>query len=69
MTDEFQARVLCVGSVVDVADMIRSIGEQAHQTDEVIIIPSEHVMILFTCRFGILLVGMISFGCVLILVG
>ena len=37
MTDEFQVKILCVGSVADVADLIRSIGEQAHQTDEVLI--------------------------------
>ncbi|XP_065894472.1 uncharacterized protein [Dysidea avara] len=35
MTDEFQAKVVRVGSMVDVADIIRSIGEQAHQTDMV----------------------------------
>ncbi|XP_065905236.1 uncharacterized protein [Dysidea avara] len=35
MTDEFQAKVVHVGSMVDVADIIRSIGEQAHRTDMV----------------------------------
>ena len=70
MTDEFQAKVVRVGSMVDVADIIRSIGEQAHQTDMVNIITcQEHILYFFnTCRFGVLPVGVIVLGCVLILV-
>ena len=33
--DEFQTRIICVNSYTDVADMIRNIGELAHQSDVV----------------------------------
>lgn len=33
--DEFQARIFYVNSHADVADMIRTIGELAHQSDTV----------------------------------
>jgi len=35
MADDFKAKIVHMSSIIDVAEMIRSIGEQAHQTDKV----------------------------------
>ena len=58
--DEFQTRVIYVNSYTEVADMIRKIGELAHQSDTVSELDrffDNDVVIVTTCRFGVVVLG------------
>ena len=67
--DEFQTRIVCVNSYTDVADMIRNIGELAHQSDVVGGYDNrccDRVTLYYNYRSGVMMLGMIGPGSVVI---